>query len=373
MSFWKKALLINLAIILAILASLTIFFATPTGRPVFKTLLLLPEILSQAPIHPLRWMTKDPVVEGLSFLSENRKHKIRIYRPDDSEKHSTAILIISALAPDSELIEKYAKSFARTGFVVVYPEIPQIAAGETTVQNITDLKNLFEFLEKQSFVDPEKIGFIGICGGGAYSLLAAEDELIADKVKYVVTVSPYFDLKTVSQGVFTKSVSLDEKLSSWSPNPLTVEKLKFIYGDFLQNEEEKVQLENLLKGVSKESTSERVDKIYQLMINSSADRFEYFWNNLPLDLTEYFASLSPSTNIKNLKAKTYILADRKDTYFSSIEGLALKSSLPVSQVSYIDLNMLEHTQLIRKLPRLQAVWDLVRLTLYTSNILREIS
>ena len=35
MKFWKKAVLINLAVILVLLGSLTVFFATPFGRPAF--------------------------------------------------------------------------------------------------------------------------------------------------------------------------------------------------------------------------------------------------------------------------------------------------------------------------------------------------
>src|SRR4030042_3766536 len=225
MKFLKKVLLINLIIIIVFLAIFIIFIITPFGRPFGKALLLMPEIIPGAKVHPINLISKSPLLEQVEINSGKKKITTYIYRPDDFKKHPVIILTIPGGVPEKDVVVSYAKGFARAGFVVVVGDIPEIAIADKININrkqADDLVGIFQFLETNEHVDAGRIGYFGLCLGGSLSLLAAEDSQISSQVKFVITVSSAYDIQTIFEQIYTKSITENNSLRFWQPNQNTV-------------------------------------------------------------------------------------------------------------------------------------------------------
>jgi len=379
MKFLKRVLLANLAVILAIVVSLTIFSLTPWGRVFGKTALLLPEVWPNAPVHLLNLFTKAPIVEEIEISSGQEKNKVYVYRPNDLRRHPAIILTMSGVLPTSDTIINYAKSFARVGFVIVVPDFPEISIVEKVslkTEQVDRLINIFQSISQKEFVNPQKIGFMGACGGGSLSLVAAEDPLVSSQVNFVIAISPYFDAQTTYEQIYRKIIKEDSNIQSWNPNPATVLTTDRLLITTLAREEERRTLEKFIEEGKKEKPSGLSpdgEKIYNFITNSDSERFFQFWNDFPGETKKVLAELSPSTRIENLKARIFILSDNRDTYIPHTESQALARSLSASQRNYIELDLLEHSQLMRKLPRLKTVIELAKLSSFVFKILARIS
>jgi len=378
MKFWKKALLINSAVILAILASLAIFFATPWGKPVLKTILLVPEVVPNFPIHPLNLFSKPLIIEEVEIFSDSGKIKGYIYRPNDSRKHPTIILMITGVLPNSDLVVNYTKSFVKTGFVVVVPDFPELSVVEKVslkTEQVDHLVSTFKAISQRDFVDSKNISFLGACAGASLSLVVAEDPSIASKVKSVVTISPYFNALTTYEQIYFKVVKENGKNYSWQPQRNTILTTDRLLINTLPQAEDRQILENFIEraGEKPGNLSEDAQIIFNFITNSKQESFKQLWDKLPDQTKKVLVKLSPSTKIKNLKAHVFILSDNKDTYIPHTESRALAKSLPSSQQDYIELDLLEHSQLSRKLPRLKSLIELTKVSLFVFKTLATIS
>lgn len=378
MKFWKRALLINLAVILAIVAGLGIFFATPWGRPVFKTILLIPEIWPAAPIHPLRWITREPVVETVAIPSGSEEIVLNIYRPNDKKRHPAALFIMLGVDPRAELIVGYAKSFARIGMVIAVPNNKDYITLNVKTSHIKNSVDAFKFLESQDYVDSTHVGFIGPCAGGGYSLLAAADEEIADRVNFIVTIATYFDMLKGMSKVYPPVITQDDRSYNWNPNPLTIEAGKRVLINSLSSEEEKILLTEMINyKIQKEENFTRLSldgqQIYNLLVNKDPTKTVGLLESLALKTRNVIVELSPRTKINKVKAKVFILGDLRDNFVPRTENQDLAKSLPENQVDIVELDLLEHSQLVRRLPRLRTVKQLFELFLFTYRVLDRIS
>jgi len=244
LKFWKKALLVNLAVILAIVASLAIFFATPWGRPALKTMLLVPEVVPNFPVKPLKLFSKKPKIEEVSLKVDGREVKANLYRLPDNKKHPAVVFILGILySKDNPNVTSTAEILSRSGFVVLVPDLPDFQSGFVWIDSVNTLISSVEFLDKQNFVDQKKIGFAGFCVGASAAIIAAEDERIANKVNFIAAISPYFDLYSTVDAIRGRQIIDDDgSLQSWEPAGLTIETFYKGFINYIADEKERALL-----------------------------------------------------------------------------------------------------------------------------------
>src|SRR3990167_10315953 len=127
---WKKAILINLAVILAIVAGLAVFFTTPFGQPALKTILLVPEVVPSFPVKPLGWVSKAPAVSEVNLQVGDKDIKADLYKPQDNKMHPAIVFTLgTVITRKDETVAKFAKTLSRLGLVVLVPDLPDFLSG----------------------------------------------------------------------------------------------------------------------------------------------------------------------------------------------------------------------------------------------------
>ena len=87
----------------------------------------------------------------------------------------------------------YGAALAEAGFVVVVPDASfQGGSGgsprwiEDAEQRVRDYRDVIDYMQRLPYVDPERIGILGICGGGGYSI---KTTIIDKRIKALVSIT----------------------------------------------------------------------------------------------------------------------------------------------------------------------------------------
>ena len=152
------------------------------------------------------------VYEGA--ISENKKGKVNIhpvtyklngldieanvYTPanfDANKKYPTIVVAHPNGGVKEQVAGLYAQRLAEEGYITITADAAYQGASGGTPRNvdipqnrIEDIHGMADFISQYKGVDTEKIGLLGICGGGGYSLKAAQSD---KRFKAIATLSMF--------------------------------------------------------------------------------------------------------------------------------------------------------------------------------------
>ncbi|WP_145515403.1 alpha/beta hydrolase [Yersinia aleksiciae] len=141
---------------------------------------------------------KGVIIERVSFSNRNTQTNIvaNLFKPAgfDTSKQYAAIVVTHPIGGVKEQTAGlYAQKLAEEGFITLaYDASYQGESGgvphlmELPTARVDDISCSIDFLSTLPYVDVDRIGSLGICGGGGYVLNAAQTEL---RIKAVATVS----------------------------------------------------------------------------------------------------------------------------------------------------------------------------------------
>jgi fermentation-respiration switch protein FrsA (DUF1100 family) len=137
-------------------------------------------------IHPVQYK-----LNGLDIVAN-------VYTPADYDPGRTYPAIVVA-HPNGGVKEQvaglYAQRLAEQGYITITADAAyQGASGgqprnvDKPVNRIEDIHGMADFITRYAGVDAERLGLLGICGGGGYSLAAAETD---KRFKSIATLSMF--------------------------------------------------------------------------------------------------------------------------------------------------------------------------------------
>ena len=153
------------------------------------TLLTLNTImnLSAQQMHPVQYTRND----GISIAPN-------VYTPagyDNTKKYPAIVVAHPNGGVKEQVAGLYAELLAKQGYIVIVPDAAYQGASGGTPRNVdtpssrtADLHAAADFISTYAGVDANRIGILGICGGGGYTLNAAKTD---KRFKAVATLSMF--------------------------------------------------------------------------------------------------------------------------------------------------------------------------------------
>lgn len=163
---------------------------------------------------------KSPRVAGerVRFRNQYQMEVVgTLYRPQGLGRGDRAPALVVGHpmgAVKEQSSQLYAQKLAEQGFVTLAIDLSFWGESAGTPRHMVspeiytdDISAAVDFLSTQSFVDPERIGGLGICGSGSFVISAAK---IDPRIKAIATVSIYDMGAAVRQGL-NNTQSLEQR------------------------------------------------------------------------------------------------------------------------------------------------------------------
>ena len=330
---------------------LTIFIAaTPQGKAGFRAALFVPQVL-EVPFKPQPWFASDPVRHEVTYPQEIGTGVADVYRIPDGEPRAAVLLFLGANAAgrDDEDVVNLGNALARGGFAVMFHWSPTMALQHNIDPvEIDNLVRAFQFLEQQDWVDSKRVGIGGFCVGASFSLVAAADPRISDRVRFVNAFGPYFDAEDLLLQVVTRSRLYQGVRTPWQPDSLTLEvfanELIETVGDMADIDllTKKYLTGELRDGRPATSAGQTVDRLLE---GVSPGEAAGLYATLPEEFREAMDQISPSRYVDDIKAKLLVLHARDDELVPSAESRRLSEAMADrGDVRYTELLSFDHVR-----------------------------
>ncbi len=356
-----KRILLVLTLLLLVVV---IFF--PQIRLLVLTALFLRDLLDETTVHAphrgaLSWVTSSPVVERLQIPRGEQKIATDLYRSRDEKKRAAILLthgIIEDGKDDPRLI-RLAHSLARTGFVVLVPELKGMKSLRVHFSDVDDIVASFRYLVSREIVDREKIGLLGFSYGAGPTFMAAADPSIRDRVKFLASFGGYYDPVNVIRFITTGYYEYGNEKGFHEPEPYG----KWVFFknnvDYVKDRRDREILrwmfEKEEKGATKEARSYLAElspqgrHLYDLLTNKDPARVDDLVKKIDPRVQEYLQRLSLAPVIPSLKAYLIVGHGDTDPLIPYTESLRLADALPdKDRVHVAILKVFAHVDPARK-------------------------
>ncbi|HVJ37432.1 MAG TPA: alpha/beta hydrolase [Stenotrophomonas sp.] len=154
---------------------------------------------------------KSPTVSGerVSFRNQYQMEVVgTLYRPAGLDRGTRAPAVVVGHpmgAVKEQSAQLYAQKLAEQGFVTLAIDLSFWGESAGSPRHLVspdiyadDISAAVDFLSTQAFVDPERIGGLGICGSGSFVISAAKFD---PRIRAIATVSMYDMGAAIRQGL----------------------------------------------------------------------------------------------------------------------------------------------------------------------------
>lgn len=354
----------------AIVAAVFVFWALlwsfkPTNVAI-KTSLIVPELFIDAPITPLKLVSDEPVKEEVEIaLPDGRTVPADVYHPSGGGEHGAFILSVGAANKirDHEGVIRLSNTLARTGVVVMVPQLYYPFKEKTLPEEVDDLVHAFstnvdevvasyQWLQEQPYVDDDRLGIFGISAGGGIALIASADERIRSDVDFVAALGSYFDMVDLISAVTTEQIYYRDETIEWEPRIKSVRVLHSSVISYLSEKSDRDILKRIFVDEEEgaradaDQLTEKGEEIYEAFVNKDAERILGFWSEMsPQDLNT-LREISPSTYVANIHTELFIMTDRSDPYVPYVESRRLRDAVSGNgnEIHYAEFDFLNHVE-----------------------------
>lgn len=156
----------------------------------------------------------------MTFLSGSDAIAANLYLPPnfDSSRTYPAIVVSHPWGGVKEQTAGlYARSMAEQGFITLAYDASHYGESEGLPRNmedpshrVRDIRSAVTFLSNHDHVDADRVGSLGICAGGGYTIDEAQTDL---RVRAVATVVAYDMGAAAREGIEGDRISYDERMA----------------------------------------------------------------------------------------------------------------------------------------------------------------
>ncbi|MDP9380171.1 MAG: prolyl oligopeptidase family serine peptidase [Chloroflexota bacterium] len=310
---------------LLVLVLVLLGIGTHGGRVALKSAGLLVEVFPTAPVYPLRLLTGAPTRTEVRYPLGEGETVADVYRPAGEGVHGALVFYIG-IGPERRNVHvvRLSEALARAGVVVMVPVSPELSRFRVVPEEREGVVAAFEYLSSRPYVDPERVGIMGVSAGGSLVAVAAEDPRIADRVRLLELFGSYYSAPEVLEAVTVKSIQVDGRRQEWQPDDVPIEVFQGMLLPMLP-EGDRPLLAPLFEGKTTdipEGLSPDGRRVAELLLNRDPERAPRLIAALPARMRELLTGISPATRIKELRAELFLLHDVDDAIIPFTESRA---------------------------------------------------
>lgn len=164
-------------------------------------------LVSAAPVNPYGLVYQDAITQNIkgkvnihpvNYTLHGLKIAANVYTPanyDANKKYAAIVVAHPNGGVKEQVAGLYAQRLADLGYISIAADAAYQGASEGTPRNTDvpyfrteDIHGMADFISKYPGVDSDRLGVLGICGGGGYTLNAAKSD---KRFKAVATLSMF--------------------------------------------------------------------------------------------------------------------------------------------------------------------------------------
>lgn len=303
----KKIIFLSLLVIACIL------FFSQIKRGFFASLLLVDSIRPPETSIMKKFLSA-VTVKPVTIKSKEKTISADLYIPQNRGKHFPILLVhdaVSAGKADKRIV-LLAEDLSRTGFLVLVPDLRNLASFHLRASDAEEVSRCFEFLTNHVNAEKGGGGMIGLGFGSGPALLASADPRIRDKVKVVATFGGYYDLRNVMLFGMTGAYEYSNHRGLVRPDSSIRWMVAYKNLDLLHAQAERTGLKKILEmrntyepaAAEAQAQSLRSDgkAVYAFLLNNNPDQFVPLYETLPHAVRETAYQLSPARAMKYINA-----------------------------------------------------------------------
>ena len=358
----RRFLFIVLLLVVAIVA-------WEPARVTVQTLVLLPYLLDVGP-KPLNIFSGTPNVTTLPYrdaaggddeAAQGDLADLWLPSGASADNRVGAMLLVfgvNNLGREHPAVQRVADGLARTGVAVRVPDSATLLAGRLEVGEVDGVVRAFDLLSRRPEVDPERVGIVGFSVGGSLSLIAAADERIADRVRYVNAFGAYADVRSYLASVAAHAYERDGEEVPWEPTPLALEVFTRFVFEIVPDEEDRQVLADayeaqLLAGERplpdselERRLSEPARAVYTLLTAESLRDARVAVDELPAPVRAFMAAISPVEHLDGVRADVYLMHEVDDHHVPYVQSRVLAGPLEAREllVRHAEFRLFDHVQ-----------------------------
>lgn len=251
------------------------------------------------------------------------------------------------------LLIKTSDVLRGSGVNVFIPLPRDLSEDLITGTSIQSYVNAFEYLEKQPYVDPQKIGFMGFCAGGSLVLVAAQDRKINEEVAFVSSIAPYNNMADYYVQALSRKALKNGVERDWAPHETTRRLLlKNYFSRLPQSGDSQILSDFFVDGrggnpARLNELSSQGKLALEILQYPSPQKMREIMKLLPENMKNDLKELSPETKIADLKSEVFIIHDKDDPLTPFEESERLSMSLG-DRASFSLVTVFDHTILDKK-------------------------
>jgi pimeloyl-ACP methyl ester carboxylesterase len=284
------------------------------------------------------WVTDEPRFEETTLA----RVPATVVRPGDGDGPWPALVFLNGATergrhhPD---VRRLAGGLARAGYLVAVPDPHGLARGEITLRTLRDCVGATKAVADRDDARNGAVGLGGVSVGTTLALLVAEQPELARRVTLVAGIAPYAELREVIRLATTGRFRIDGRVGHHDSDPFVglVVARSLVAG--MPPGAERARLEKHLSSLDDDSPEPLAElppaggdevgrAVVALLENRDVERFDALYAELPREMREAMAQLSPLRRAGSIEAPVELASAPRDKYFPIDDSRALVAAAP---------------------------------------------
>ena len=369
--------------LLILAVALSVLSGCAAVRHYDAALVLADVAVGDAPSR-LKVKTAPPTRTAMRYSVSGRDHAGDLYLPGEGRPLAGIVLVPGAapMGKDEPRLVAFATSLARARFAVLAPELPRFRQLRIHPADARLVADAFAYLAGRADLAPAgRAGLAAFSYGVGPALLAALEEDVRERVRFVLGVGGYHDLTRAARYFTTGYFQAEERWLYLAPDDYGKLVLVSTARSYLEAGDARM-IERMIERRLKDRAADLSDLaerlgpqgrvVHTLAVNTDPDRFPALYAALPQAMRADIAALSlHNKDLTRLRARLILVHGRSDNLIPYPESEALAAAVPPSQarlyllhtiLGHVDLRLshiLSWRFMTRELPDIFRMWRAV--------------